>query len=105
MISLLFGVISLSPTNKQDGGRGVSEVPALDVCRLDQPWPLVIFKTCPWAQGGRGRARKRATESVMRTIAGGQPLGTRDRPSGLRKAGSWKLLPSFPSPGLAETET
>lgn len=41
----------------------------------------------------------------MRTVAGGQPLRMRDRPSGLRKVGSWKLLPSSPSPGLAETET
>lgn len=34
------------------GGGSVSEVPAHDVCKLGQPWPLVL-ESCPKAQSGR----------------------------------------------------
>lgn len=42
--------------------------------------------------------REWAAESVIRILAGAQPLGLRVRLSGLPKVGSWKSHPSYPGP-------
>lgn len=88
------------------GGGSVCEVLAHDVCRLDQPWPLVLLKPVQrpsvaeglkWEPGaGSRRYHKDPGQS--------QPLRLRVRSSGLQKLGSWKLYPSAPAPGPTETE-
>lgn len=84
----------------------MSEVSAHDVCRLSQPWLLVLLKPAqsPTWLSDRGGGREQAAESVMRILAGGQPSGLKVRPPGLQKGGSWKLHPSAPASGPMETE-
>lgn len=86
------------------GGGSVCEVLAHDVCKLGQPWPLVILKPAQRPNASEGLKWELGADSRRYHKNPRQPLRLRVRPSGLPEVGSWKLYPSAPAPGPTETE-